>query len=186
MVLDWFLYLVWFLVFSRLFIRRGSLPQLSSIIYEALCMEFIILYAMTFLGTPYNWGGDGSKKLPGYDCSGFAQEVLGAFGADPKGDQSADALYRYFKKNKDSRHSIEKGSLLFFGTRWKIVHVAIAIDSVNMIEAGGGGFRTRNRNAEVRIRPIKGRKDFVESIAVSYPLGYPVRFRLKGLARSQL
>jgi len=148
-------------------------------------MELVVFYALTFLGTPYAWGGEGTTKAPGYDCSGFIQKVLSKFGADPELDQSAQALYRHFKKDQDSKFVLEKGSLLFFGTRRKIVHVALAIDKNNLLESGGGGFRTRStqraliENALVRIRPIRSRKDFVAAILPYYPLAFPVKILLK-------
>lgn len=125
-------------------------------------------YAMSYVGLPYIWGGDDPVK--GFDCSGLAQEILAAFGADPQGDQSADALYRHFKRASSNQRKC--GALAFFGTEAKITHVGVMVDSLRMIEAGGGGSKTLSRedaiaqNAYVRIRPINRRSDLV---AVLYP-----------------
>jgi len=136
-------------------------------------MEIVISYAMTFLGIQYRWGGD--DPILGYDCSGFVQEVLSAFGADPKGDQTADGLYRIFKKDPDATETLAAGSLLFFGSERRITHVALAIDRYRMIEAGGGGSKCKSIeaaaacNAFIRIRPINNRKDLVTAILPFYP-----------------
>jgi len=137
-------------------------------------MEFVVIYAMTFIGTPYHWGGNGTEQFPGYDCSGFIQQVLGAFGAVPKFDQNADSLYRYFKKHQKSKFILKKGSLLFFGKKTQISHVAMAIDTKNMLEAGGGGKNFTKKNASVRIRPIKSRSDL---IAYILPYVHPKNIR---------
>lgn len=39
----------------------------------------LVEQAMTYLGTPYVWGGD---DRDGVDCSGLVQQVFGAFGVD--------------------------------------------------------------------------------------------------------
>ena len=148
---------------------HGSKGKLMTTVSEKETKNIMIDYAKSFIGTPYLWGGE---SFGGFDCSGFVQEVLKCVGLDPKGDQTAQALYNYFSK-KSLGSGIQKGSLLFFGKSLeKITHVAIAIDHYHMIEAGGGGINTINvstaikQKAMVRIRPIKNRNDIISAIKI--------------------
>jgi cell wall-associated NlpC family hydrolase len=141
-------------------------------------MQNVLAYAFRLIGIPYKWGG--SNPVTGFDCSGLVQEILSSAGIDPSGDQSAQALYDYFEKN-GSFGTWGAGALAFFGKDAKnISHVAFCIDTYRMIEAGGGDHLvlTTNdaaaKNAFVRVRLIKSRKDFVAVIKPSYaPIGIP-------------
>lgn len=122
-------------------------------------IDLLIQYAMSFIGVNYLWGGD--DPMRGYDCSGYIQEILASQGWDPKGDQTAQNLYDYFKHMLPHTR-MKRGSLLFFGVDHKnITHVALALDGRYMIEAGGGGSTTTSKeaaeraNAFVRIRPVR-------------------------------
>lgn len=131
-------------------------------------------YAMQFVGTPYRWGGD--DPIDGYDCSGFVQELLSSVGHDPKGDQTAQALFDYFNAMGRAEWNVHKiGALAFFGKDpTHISHVAMLLDEYRMIEAGGGGSQTTNRaeaaaqNAYIRIRPISNRSDLVAVLRPRY------------------
>lgn len=136
-------------------------------------MKNLIDYAMTFVGTPYIWGGD--EPLVGFDCSGFVQEVLSSIGADPPGDQTSQTLYNHFAHDGLIIDKPMQGSVVFFGRGEDMVtHVALCIDSHRMIEAGGGNRQCKNRqdaityNAFVRVRPIKSRRDLVAIINPYY------------------
>ena len=95
-------------------------------------------YALKFIGVNYTWGGESPEQ--GYDCSGFVQECLRACGCDPQGDQAAQGLYNYFEELSYQTSKPKKDSILFFGDSMKgISHVAIAINSSQMIEASGEG-----------------------------------------------
>ena len=116
------------------------------------------------VGKPYIWGGDDPMK--GFDCSGFVQECLDSIGLDPKGDQTAQALYNYYRHSKT--HEAKKGNILFFGKdSVSITHTAICLNSILMIEAGGGRSTTKtiqdaiNQNAFIRVRPITNRADLI-------------------------
>lgn len=133
------------------------------------------------LGKPYIWGGQSS--LIGFDCSGFVQEALACIGLDPKGDQTANALCDKLFDNVNSNHKCylddvvhsiyQFGDILFYGkngdslTNQQISHVAIAINQKTMVEAGGGGSKTKTvldaekTNSLVRFRPIHSRRDLV-------------------------
>lgn len=135
-------------------------------------MKFLLKYAFSFLGTPYIWGGDDPS---GFDCSGFVQEIIIANGIKLPHDFTANGLYHHILDTKQAEKSVpQPGALLFFGTKLKITHVAIAIDELRMIEAGGGDSRTRTvndankQNAFIRIRPISNRSDLVEILRPNY------------------
>lgn len=129
---------------------------------------------LTFLGLPYIWGGD--DPIKGFDCSGLAQELLAMIGLDPVGDQTAQGLYHHFK-SRSVEGPRQAGTLCFYGSSiQKITHVAVLIDDLTIIEAGGGGSKTvdaesaARQNAYVRLRPFNHRKDL---IAVVTPKGLP-------------
>lgn len=130
-------------------------------------VHLFVKCAIRWVGIPYRWGGDDPSGL---DCSGLVQECLKSIGKNPPGgDKTADGIYRAMKNYRKSA-SPEKGSILFFGSEDKIVHTGIAIDNKFMIEAGGGGSRTKTvddawaQNAWVRMRPITSRKDLVAAL----------------------
>lgn len=126
-------------------------------------MKTLYDYALSFLGQPYAWGGD--DPVDGYDCSGLVQEILASVGADPAGDQTAQTLYEHFRR-QGRITTPQLGALVFYGeNRNAITHVAFCLDRHRVIEAGGGGSKTKTRadaarqNAFVRIRPYDHRKD---------------------------
>lgn len=134
-------------------------------------------FALSFLGLPYKWGGD--DTIQGYDCSGLVQDLLAYFGLDPKGDQTAQALYNHFYNTGIVKNYLHErtASLAFYGkSESKITHVAMFVNGEVVIEAGGGGSRTRteedaaNQNAFIRCRPYNYRKDL---IAIIKPNGLP-------------
>ncbi len=134
-------------------------------------MDLMIKYAISWIGTRYKWGGENHE---GWDCSGLVQEILASVGADPKYDQTAQALYDHFKCF-GTRDIKEPGSLAFFGFNdERITHVGFMVDPFRMVEAGGGGSRTHTpedairQNAFVRIRPIKSRTNLVCTILPHY------------------
>ena len=121
-------------------------------------------YARSFIGTKYTWGGESADE--GFDCSGFVQEVLEAFGQDPKGDQTAQGLYDYFLRNGRSSTHPARGALCFYGnSQGAITHVALAINNYQIIEAGGEG-RTPTNRGMVRIRPYNYRSDLIDIVMI--------------------
>ena len=140
-------------------------------------MKTLIQYAHSFLGKPYIWGGD--DPILGFDCSGLVQELLASVGMDPPGDQTAHNLYMHFI-NEPHTSKAKAGSLAFFGPRPKVTHVGFMIDKWRMVEAGGGGSRTKTvadaaaQNAYIRIRPIHRRTDLIAIIHPNYSIGSPV------------
>lgn len=131
----------------------------------------MVEYALTFLGTPYLWGGNTPQ---GWDCSGFICEVLRAYGHLDRNDYSSQMIYDQLVKI-NTRSQLSLGSVLFFGnSRSSITHVAMAIDEKGtlMVESGGGDSKTttlkaaREKNAFVRVRPINSRRDLVGCIKI--------------------
>lgn len=135
-------------------------------------MKTLIEYAKSFIGQPYIWGAEG---VSGFDCSGLVQEILRSVGEDPSGDQSAQALHDHFRKVSPDQDGLVPGSLVFYGRDTKcITHVAFAIDSFRVIEAGGGGSKCINPeiaarlHAMVRMRPYRHRGDMVSILIPEY------------------
>lgn len=132
-------------------------------------------YALSMIGKPYFWSGD--DPVSGFDCSGLVSELLRAAGVVPNSYRdTAQGLYTKFSADGDvNRWAF--GSLAFYGKDWNsITHVGFALDSYCMIEAGGGNSETTTeatastRNAFVRIRAIKYRKDFLGVVRPRYPI----------------
>lgn len=132
-------------------------------------------YAKRMLLVPYVWGGN--HPLEGVDCSGLALELLRASGLWPHGtDTTAQGLRdtlveRGWRRLDILREPPDFGALAFYGRSVKsITHVAFCLNGAQMIEAGGGGSKTRTpelaaeQGAYVRIRPIRGRSDLIEVI----------------------
>lgn len=135
-------------------------------------MKILYDYAMSFLNTPYRWGGD--DPMTGFDCSGFVQELLASVGIDPPRDQTAQALHDHFILDGYSWRR-ETGALIFYGKNGRVNHVAFALTENLVIEAAGGGSRTRTLkdavrdNAWIRIRPYNYRPDIIRTILPQYP-----------------
>ncbi len=126
-----------------------------------------VSYCEQYLGRPYIWGRNGPDA---FDCSGYAQWVLNALGIDPPADQSAQALFDHVSKTEHGTAADPGcGCLVFYGAHARgISHVAVCLDSNDVIEAGGGGRSTTNRviawfkRAKVRIRQLDYRPDRVD------------------------
>ena len=132
-------------------------------------LDVAIDYAKSMLGVPYVWGGNHPHS--GLDCSGFVQEYLSALGLDPKGDQSSQMQFDHFMDHGTPLEHPQRGCLAFFGKNEdRISHVAICLNGMQMIEAGGAGRLSNSLEASklyggcVRIRPIKSRSDLVRFI----------------------
>lgn len=130
-------------------------------------------YLMQFIGKPYVFGAEGPA---GFDCSGFVQEILKSQGMDIQGDQNAQMYFDYFKDPANGVKAANTlGTLVFFGkSETEISHVAILLNSLLMIEAGGGDSTTTSaieaekRHAFVRVRPLLARRDAIAFIRPNY------------------
>lgn len=135
-------------------------------------MKTLIDYAMSYLGTPYQWGGE---SYNGIDCSGFIRQIFKSIGLTPKPDLTAHGLYLHFKDQGDPIFQPKKGALVFYGNEKTVKHVAFCLDDIRVIEAGGGVSTTKTRedaikhNAWVRIRPYNHRSDLLDVIMPLYP-----------------
>ena len=135
--------------------REDDMVILSSVFNQLKLREQATAYAMSFIGTPYMWGGNG----PFFDCSGFACEIMKAFGKlKPTEDLSAEQLKsKFIMVNQPS-----EGCLVFFynTAKTKITHVEYCINDILSIGASGGGSMTLSLpdalrdHAFVQIRPI--------------------------------
>jgi len=132
-------------------------------------------YIENYLGVPYLFGG----QTPfGFDCSGLIVEAFRAIGLlDNKFDTTAQGLYAIFSgiHRGMGMHDGELGALVFFGkNKTNIEHVGFCINALYMYEAGGGNSSVtdtdtaKNKNAFVRMRPIKSRGDLVSIILPFY------------------
>jgi len=136
-------------------------------------MDTLKLYALSFVGLPYKYGGN--NPIEGLDCSGLVCEILKSCGVLPfDADFSAQALFDHLEKN-GSPNRQDLGSVAFYGKSvTTIVHTAFCLDRWRMVEAGGGDHLTLTRgdaavrNAFVKVRKIEYRKDFLYCLKPNY------------------
>jgi cell wall-associated NlpC family hydrolase len=123
-----------------------------------IARKWFIKTALSYLGTPYIWGGDDPS---GFDCSGFVIECLRSVGMlTEKEDYTADGLYRLYK-NKVVKYPYKSNLIFYLDDKHNAYHVAICLDKNFQIGALGGNSANLNsqnawdKNAFVKIRPIK-------------------------------
>ena len=100
----------------------------------------IIENCKKYLGEPYVWGGE-SKEEGGYDCSGYAYNVLQDSGFHV-GRTTADG-YRSLGKEIPASERKE-GDLLFFGKGSRATHIAFYAGDGGMYESIGGSSNTKS------------------------------------------
>jgi cell wall-associated NlpC family hydrolase len=155
----------------------AALRLASSAREDAMTEDEFRALGSQHLGKWYIFGADGPDT---FDCSGLVQVMLATLSLDPRGDQSANGLYRHFRRPGRSAPiapaAAVLGDLIFYGRRTRVGHCAIGWGNGDMFEAGGGGEETisiqiaRRQNAKVRIARIDRRRDVV---AVLRPTGLP-------------
>jgi cell wall-associated NlpC family hydrolase len=136
-------------------------------------MNVMTIYAESFLGKPYLWGGD--DPINGMDCSGYIIECLKSVGLLPnKFDTTSQGLHDLLVASGGEKVlAAKEGDIVFFGTP-KITHVALAISKDLMFEAGGGDSSVVDsktaaaKNAFVRMRPINMRADLSAIVRPNY------------------
>lgn len=132
------------------------------------------MMAKQYLNAPYVWGGNGPFD---FDCSGLVLKCLSDVGILLP-DMTAQNIHDWcFKQSKFYSSKQDEDCLLFFGkSTEKISHIAIALNERFMIEAGGGDSTFINptiemlklKDARVRIKDVKRRKDLVDCIKIIY------------------
>ena len=130
-------------------------PDLTA---NSRALKWFLETALSYLGTPYIWGGDDPS---GFDCSGFVVECLKAAGFLAEGaDSTADGLLHRFADHTVARPS--PGALLFtVNESGAAFHVAICLDEHFQISVAGGDRTVTDStaawraNAYIRIRPIR-------------------------------
>jgi hypothetical protein len=96
--------------------------------------ELIESYAKSLLGSPYLWGGTSTKGL---DCSGFVKTVYLMNGFITPRDASQQILIGQEVDKNLSFEGLEKGDLMFFGTKatedkkQRVTHVGIWLGNGN-------------------------------------------------------
>ena len=95
--------------------------------------ERIAAKALTFVGTPYVWGGTSPS---GFDCSGFTQYVFAQFGITlPRTAAEQDAVGAPVAKG-----DLQPGDLVFFDTGGNgVSHVGIYIGGGKFVDAASTG-----------------------------------------------
>jgi hypothetical protein len=94
--------------------------------------ENFAITAMSFLNTPYLWGG---RTHFGIDCSGFTQAVFRMQGTNLLRDASMQVEQGY---QVNSLHETKLGDLAFFeNAEGKTVHVGIMLNNEKIIHASG-------------------------------------------------
>ncbi len=135
-----------------------TIPSPSLWNFVLLPRKWFLATALSYLGTPYVWGGDDPS---GFDCSGFVLECLKSAGLIAEHeDHTADSLMRKFSANVISS-PMEAALLFTLDQSGKATHVVICLDNQFQIGASGGTSRTAyvtaawRDNAYVKIRPIR-------------------------------
>jgi len=94
--------------------------------------ENIVVTAISFLNTPYLWGG---RSHFGVDCSGFTQAVFKLQGTHLLRDASQQVNQGF---TVNSLKETKLGDLAFFdNTEGKVVHVGILLNNEKIIHASG-------------------------------------------------
>ena len=137
--------------------------------------EHLVNLALKLVGCPYIWGG--ANPWTGFDCSGFIIWIYQVFGLLPSGDWTAEELYRgHSLCIRKSGHSVLPGDLVAYGEKGgRIIHVMLALGNNLVVGASGGDHTTtteeaaRRRGAQVKVKPLEYRQDFVGILPLQFP-----------------
>lgn len=104
----------------------------------------VVVYALTFLGTPYRYGGN--EPATGFDCSGFVRYVVGRT-LELQLPRRSEEIRKVGART--ALADVRPGDLLFFNTLgqpWS--HVAIALGDGQFIHAPARGGQIRIERLE--------------------------------------
>lgn len=107
-------------------IRRAAPSYSTSRGSAPLSSNSVVAYASNFLGTPYEWGGNGPST---FDCSGFVSYVYAHFGVSLPRVASAQQQVG----QSVSSSQLQPGDLVFFG--YPAHHVGIYVGNNCFIHA---------------------------------------------------
>ena len=107
-----------------------TIPNLSATI-TLLDKESMLQKALSYLNTPYLWGG---RTSAGIDCSGYVQLLYKLMGiALPR-----DASQQVAVGNTIDLENTQSGDLAFFkNIEGRVVHVGLMLDNTRIIHASG-------------------------------------------------
>lgn len=128
----------------RQFIEMNSFTSINSGDHiTSFPVDELIVYAKSFLGVAYVWGGDSPQ---GFDCSGFTRYVFAKFGIDLP--HEAD-LQMECGEAVAAMEDLEPGDLVFFRTEGSEIvnHEGIYLGGNQFINASSG-------YGSVRISPL--------------------------------
>ncbi|OOB79824.1 MAG: hypothetical protein BEN19_07235 [Epulopiscium sp. Nuni2H_MBin003] len=98
-------------------------------IYDISNRDKLVLYAKTYVGTPYRYGGTGPS---GFDCSGFVSTVFKNNGISLA--RSSSSQY-WSNGTKISQDKLQPGDLVFYGYGSSVSHVAIYIGDNKIVHS---------------------------------------------------
>lgn len=141
-----------------------------------MTLEDIYEYALTWHGTPYQYGGEGfgHRNDYGIDCSGYLKKIAVFGGFKFERDMCAHDLYLMVKDQPPVK---QLGAWAFFGTLNRVTHCGFMCDHRVMISAAGGNERittivsAKEMNAKVQLQPLRIYKTpaFVGAFMPKYP-----------------
>lgn len=141
--------------------QSGWLPKmeirLAASREERASLQGFDALALSFIGTPYLWGGTSSDVL---DCSGFTYRLFHAHGINlgrDSGDQLAHGTAVDFDLNQPvSSAALKRGDLLFFTveTGGPVIHVGIAWGNGLILDTNTGRGLVLHSLAEMKAEGI--------------------------------
>ncbi len=156
---------------------QGSTSDNASIPITGTKRDAIVQYALSFRGTPYQWGGDSAhnKNHFGMDCSHFTYAVFKKFGLMNGYGRAKD---QYPWCNPISEGELQTGDLVFYASSSNprsIYHVAIYIGNGQAVSASGGDSSTYS------LARAKAQKAFVKTHNFKYMRATYFYGKIKGL-----